>query len=71
MNKTINVTKSFIESNIARLETCFDADDYEWNCGIEQEIEDFSNVLQYGEGWVGNTRFVLSSFTTKGYGFPV
>jgi len=71
MNKTINVTKSFIESNIARLETCFDADDYEWNCEIEREIEAFSNVLKHGSAWLGNTRFVLSSFTTKGYGFPV
>ena len=71
MNKTINVTKSFIESEIARLETCFDDDDYEWNCGIEQEIEDFSNVLQHGSSWVGNIRFVLSSFTTKGYELPL
>jgi len=69
--KNINVTKSFIESNIARLNTCFDAEDQEWNREIEREIEAFSNVLKHGSGWVGNTRFLLSSFTTKGYGFPV
>jgi len=71
MNTTINVTKSFVESNIARLESCFNDDDYDWNQEIQREIDSFNDLLNHGSCWIGNTRYVLSSFTTKGFGFPV
>lgn len=71
MNNTINVTKSFVESNIARLETCFSEDDFDFNYELEREIKAFKDLLEHGSCWVGHTRYVLSSFTTKGYGFPV
>jgi len=70
MNTTINVTKSFLESNINRLESCF-GDDHDWNEELDREIESFKQCLKSGSCWVGNTRYVLSSFTTEGFGFPV
>lgn len=69
--KIINLTKSAIESNIERLASCFCNDDQEWNEELEREIKAFEQCLEHGSCFIGNTKFELSSLTSKGFGFRV